>query len=135
MVIVRIENKIKFWDSVPPADIPSFYFSADIFILPTRYDIWGLVINEAMAASLPVISSKYAVASREILSDGNTGFIIDPEDTDAFAKQIKLLIVDKELRQVIGKNAYNFAKENLLISKSGEEVARAIYHVLTDSEN
>ena len=131
----RIENKIKFWDSVPPADIPSFYCSAEIFILPTRYDIWGLVINEAMAASLPVISSKYAVAATEIIDHGVNGYIVDPEDIQRFSDQIKTLILDRKLREQIGENAYNFAKDNLLISKSGEDVARAIYHVLTDSEN
>jgi len=54
-----------------------YYQAADIFILPTREDIWGLVINEAMANGLPIISTNKCLAATELVKEGKNGFLID----------------------------------------------------------
>jgi len=130
-----LDDKVAFISQVAPAEVPSYYFSSDFFVLPTRYDIWGLVINEAMAASLPVISSKYAVAANELIRDHMNGFVIDPDDTNEFAEKMKLLIEDKDLRNKMGQNAFMFAKQNLLISDSAKQVVKSINIALHESNN
>jgi len=130
-----LADKVAFLNQVAPAEVPSYYFSSDFFVLPTRYDIWGLVINEAMAASLPVISSKYAVAANELIRDHMNGFVIDPDDTNEFAEKMKLLIEDKDLRNKMGQNAFMFAKQNLLISDSAKQVVKSINIALHESNN
>ena len=50
----------------PKAEVFEYYKAADLFVLPTREDIWGLVINEAMAVGLPVVSTDMCVAATEL---------------------------------------------------------------------
>lgn len=68
-----------------------YYQAADLFVLPTREDIWGLVINEAMAYSLPVITTDRCVAGLDLVEDGVNGYIVPVEDADALAEKIRTL--------------------------------------------
>jgi UDP-glucose:(heptosyl)LPS alpha-1,3-glucosyltransferase len=64
------------------ADVAAFQAAADVFALPTRYEPWGLVIVEALAAGLPVVTSRLAGASIAV-QDGRTGVLLDdPADGD-----------------------------------------------------
>lgn len=69
-----------------------FYEGADLFVLPTREDIWGLVINEAMAYGLPVITTDRCVAGLELVEDGVNGYIVPVEDVDALAEKIQAVL-------------------------------------------
>lgn len=69
-----------------------YYRAADLFVLPTREDIWGLVINEAMAFGLPVITTDRCVAGLELVEDGVTGYIVPVGDVDALAEKINLTL-------------------------------------------
>ena len=64
------------------------YKAADLFVLPTREDIWGLVINEAMACGLPVITTDKCVAGLELVENGVNGYIVPVEDEKALAEKI-----------------------------------------------
>ena len=68
----------RFIGEVDYADLPAWYSQVDILVLPSLLDEWGLVVNEAMAAGLPVMGSIYAQAVTELVSDGVTGWIFDP---------------------------------------------------------
>jgi len=65
-----------------------YYRASDVFVLPTREDIWGLVINEAMAYGLPVITTDRCVAGLELVEDGVNGFIVPVEDHEVLSKRI-----------------------------------------------
>ena len=65
--------------SVPYADLPEWYSQADILAFPSLLDEWGLVVNEAMAAGLPVMGSIYAQAVTELVADGVNGWVFDPK--------------------------------------------------------
>lgn len=67
------------------------YKAADLFVLPTREDIWGLVINEAMAYGLPVITTDRCVAGMELVEDGVNGYIVPVGDVAALAEKIRLV--------------------------------------------
>lgn len=64
------------------------YRAADLFVLPTREDIWGLVINEAMACALPVITTDRCVAGLELVEEGVNGHIVPVEDADTLARKM-----------------------------------------------
>lgn len=66
-----------------------YYKAADLFVLPTREDIWGLVIGEAMAYGLPVITTDRCVAGLELLEEGISGHIIPVENVAAVSDSIK----------------------------------------------
>ena len=68
------------------------YRAADLFVLPTREDIWGLVINEALAYGLPTITTDRCVAGLELIENGINGAIVPVGDPDALAGKIKELL-------------------------------------------
>lgn len=68
------------------------YRAADLFVLPTREDIWGLVIQEAMAYALPVITTDRCVAGLEMVRDGVNGYIVPVEDAAALAEKMDALL-------------------------------------------
>ncbi|MEO9899937.1 glycosyltransferase family 4 protein [Nisaea sp.] len=61
-------------------DVPSLMADADLLAFPTLADEWGLVVNEAMAAGLPVLASTRAQATGEMITDGQDGWLFDPTD-------------------------------------------------------
>ena len=61
-------------------------------MLPTKSDVWGLVINEAMSFGLPVITTDQCVAGLELIRDGINGYIIPVEDNDALIEKTNLLL-------------------------------------------
>lgn len=69
--------------------LAKYYKAADLFVLPTREDIWGLVVNEAMAYGLPVITTDRCVAGLELVKNGVNGYIVPVEDPDALADAIR----------------------------------------------
>jgi glycosyltransferase involved in cell wall biosynthesis len=68
--------------------LAQYYMAADLFVLPTREDIWGLVINEAMAYGLPVITTQRCVAGLELIEDGVNGYVVPVEDADELAQKM-----------------------------------------------
>jgi len=72
--------------------LSQFYRAADVFVLPTREDIWGLVINEAMAYGLPVVTTDRCVAGLELVEDGVNGYIVPTDDVQALAEKIQCVL-------------------------------------------
>ena len=66
-----------------------YYKAADLFVLPTREDIWGLVINEAMAYGLPVITTDRCVAGLDLVEDGVNGYIVSVGNPSQLAEKME----------------------------------------------
>ncbi len=79
----------------------SYYQAADVFVLPTREDIWGLVVNEAMAYGLPVITTDRCVAGLELVEDGVNGYIVPVGDAAALGEKMKKIL--EEDLQAMGR--------------------------------
>lgn len=77
-------------------ELSAYYQAADVFVLPTREDIWGLVVNEAMAHGLPVITTNQCGAGLELVHDGTNGYLYDSEDADELHEKISVLFNDEE---------------------------------------
>ena len=82
------------------------YLRSSFFVLPSRFEGFGLVIIEAMSCGLPVISFDCEDGPRNIISDGVNGFLISPFDTEEFANKIIQLIQDEDLRHHMANNAH-----------------------------
>lgn len=104
-----ITERIRFLGYVEGEPLRELYHNADVFILPTREDCFGLVILEAMCASLPVISSKYADGAFDLVAEGENGYIVDPEDTHAFAEKIDQIFADENRLKEMGTRSYERA--------------------------
>ena len=79
------------------------YKAADLFVLPTREDIWGLVINEALAYGLPTITTDRCVAGLELIEDGVNGYVVPVGDADALAEKIQRVLASD--REAMGRAA------------------------------
>lgn len=74
------------------ADLAEYYKASDVFAMPTRGDVWGLVVNEAMAYGLPVVTTERCVAGLELIENGRNGYIVPVDDIDAFSERIHEII-------------------------------------------
>jgi glycosyltransferase involved in cell wall biosynthesis len=70
---------------VQPADLPDVFARAGCFVLPSRFEPWGVVVHEAAAAGLPVIASRACGASTRLVLDGFNGVVVTPGDVEALA--------------------------------------------------
>ncbi|MFC2061477.1 glycosyltransferase family 4 protein [Elusimicrobiota bacterium] len=92
------------------SDIEDYYAAADLFVFPTMYEPFGLVILEAMAAGLPVITSRSAGAA-ELIEDGEEGLLLDDDkDVKEVADKIRLVMDNSSLRHDLGMNAADKAR-------------------------
>ncbi len=83
-------------------DLPEYYVASDIFVLPSISEPWGIVINEAMAFGLPVISTDAAGATYDLVKDGINGFVVKAGDSNALYIALKKLCDDARLRERMG---------------------------------
>ncbi|MBR4461173.1 MAG: glycosyltransferase family 4 protein [Erysipelotrichaceae bacterium] len=86
------DPRIRFIDFVLPEDVLKYYQACDLFVLPSETDVWGLVLNEAMANGLPVIASDRVVAALSLIQDN--GFIFKVYDTKELQRDIDLCLQD-----------------------------------------
>ena len=87
------------------AALPEFFAAADAYAFPTLDDPFGIVVLEAAASGLPVVASPRAGATHELIRDGVSGFVRDPDDLDGFADALVRLAEDPALRQRLGDAA------------------------------
>ena len=91
-------------------ELISEYLRASCFVCPSLFEPWGLVVNEALSAGLPVIVSKDVGAYFDLIKDKETGFIA--EDMQDFGQMMLTLFNDAELLKRYSKNASDFMKNN-----------------------
>lgn len=89
---------------VQPKMLPEYFSKCKVFLFPTKVDAWGLVANEACAASMPVITTPYAGVKNELVIDNFNGYILKP-DIQNWANQIIRLLSDDDLYREFSKNA------------------------------
>ena len=98
-------TRVTFEGFVRQSDLLGCYGRADVFVFPSLSDPWGLVINEAMASGLPVITTSAPGGARELVKNGENGFIVLPGDADALAAAMSKLGGDPGLRQRMGRSS------------------------------
>ena len=98
-------NNVHFLPFMNKQELSDYYAAADLFVLPTRYDIWGLVINEAMAFGLPVLSTDRCMAAVEFAERYQAAEVIPSGNADLLQKRIRELLRDEEQRSKLGKQA------------------------------
>lgn len=81
--------QVKFLGKVHFDKLESVYSAADIFVFPTLSDTWGVVVNEALAAGLPVLGSRFSQAVNELISEGYNGWTFRPDRADEFDLMIR----------------------------------------------
>lgn len=91
-------------------ELPIYYGLADVFVLPTHSDVWGLVVNEAMACGLPIISTDVAGCAEDLLRDGWNGILCGVRDAFQLASAMERLAASQPLRVGMGQNSRNLIR-------------------------
>lgn len=99
-----LSDCVKWIGKVKYEELGAYFEYADIFVLPTLEDTWGMVVLEAMALGKAMLCSQFAGASELIVDDAN-GYVLDPNDADAFASVMKKFIDDPSLSNRMGEQS------------------------------
>lgn len=107
------KNKnIRFIPFIEKDELSNYYRMSDFFVFPTREDIWGLVVNEALSFGLPVISSNRAAAAVELVKDSLNGFLFESENVEKLEEKLNNYIkLPAEDKYSMACNALNTAHE------------------------
>ena len=100
----------------PTSDAGAFFAAADVFALPTQYEAWGLVIVEALASGLPVVTSRLAGASVAV-KEGETGFLLDnPDDVNDIATKLRTILSRSDWNaEQISRSVAHYSWDEVLI--------------------
>lgn len=103
----------------------ALFARSDVFVLPTEGDVHGIASIEAMAAGLPVVSTRVG-AIPEVVQDGETGVLIAPGDGAALAGALATLIADADLRRRMGERGRQRAAEHFDALANGRRLAQLL---------
>jgi glycosyltransferase involved in cell wall biosynthesis len=122
--------------SIPPGDgvhvyngvkphspeLLSLYANADVFVLPTRGDCLAVVLGEAMASSLPIVTTRVG-AHAEAVQEGESGFVIEKDDAGALRDRLSRLARDPDLVRRMGERSRRFGEERFDMDKNANRIA------------
>ena len=105
--------------NVPSEELPSLYRQASLFVLPSNEEGLGIVILEAMASGLPVVSTRCGGPATCVV-EGETGYLTPVGDAEALAQRMQTLLEDAALRQRLGVAGRKIAETRFSIQAAGE---------------
>jgi len=124
---LNLENKV-IWAGFEdqPAAIMN---SMDIMVHPALTEGSGRVVMEAMAAGIPVVAMRSG-GVKELIHDGETGFLLEPGNIDKMATKIKMLLECEDLRKKIGDNARKYANEHFSDQATMDAIVKVYQNII-----
>jgi len=121
---IGIADRVHFRGFVSPEEKYQLLANADIFVLPSLHEAFGIVYVEGMNAGLPVIAARPG-GHEDYLEDGKTGYLLDQRDDAGLAENLRILCENATLRLEMG--AYNAEKaKSLTMAHTAEKYERII---------
>ena len=106
-------------------DVPGLMAGLDIFLMPSLWEGFGLVLLEAMSKQLPIVASRVS-AIPEVVIHGETGLLAPPRDVEGFAEALRALLPDRSLRAYMGMNGEDRLEQHFSAVRMAEQT-RAVY--------
>ena len=106
-----LADAIRFVGPQPQDVLPSYYAAADVTVVPSYYESFGMVALEAMACGSPVIASRVGGLVTTV-RDGVTGFLVPDGDVGALAERVGALVDDPDLRWRVGREGVRWAAQH-----------------------
>lgn len=107
---LSMERMVVFLGKRGQDTLPYYYSAAELLVMPSHYESFGMVALEAMACATPVIASQVGGLAF-LIQDGVTGFHVPDGDPDALCEKLTCLIGDHELRRRMGEDAHQSARQ------------------------
>jgi glycosyltransferase involved in cell wall biosynthesis len=105
-----VRARINYAGFQPPAELPATFARADVFVLPSRHDGWGVVVNQALGAGLPVICSDAVGAGHDLIRHEANGLVVPAGDVAALTTALRRLARSADLRRTLGAAARTTAE-------------------------
>lgn len=113
-------DDVKIAEDPGDEEVCKYYAAADLFVLPSREEVWGLVVNQAMAGALPVIVSDKVGSGLDLVTNDENGYIIPVGDEKILAESIIKILNDSRLQKKFSlqsrKKIKNFIPEKTYIN-------------------
>ena len=123
--LLRKDNATPVYDDAKNA----LYQDTDVFVFPSLYDSFGIVLLEAMAFSLPVIATIQG-GIPDVVEDGETGYLVPKRDVQALADKMELLANDEVLRNKMGANGRHRFESNYTSDRFEINIVQALQSCL-----
>lgn len=105
-------SRVRFAGFLNQSELPRAYAVADLFVLPSMlHETWGLVVNEALNFGLPVVVTDKVGSAADLVRDGENGFVVPWEDTNALTDALQTLVADAGLRERFGARGRKIVAE------------------------
>lgn len=105
-----------------------YYAIADVFVLPTMEDVWGLVVNEAMCCGLPIITSSSAGCSIDLVENDQNGYIVNPNNVDDIYQALLGVFEDPTKAELMGRRSLEKIQKDFSVEKTVDGFLSAIGH-------
>ena len=122
---LNVDDRVTFHGVVSHERLGQFYSNADIFILPSMYEGYGIVLGEAMHAGLPIVTTRVGPI-HEIVREGENALIVPAADSNALAVAIRALATDTGIRRRFGERSRDFAQQLPTWKQTCEKIGVAI---------
>jgi glycosyltransferase involved in cell wall biosynthesis len=120
---------VSFTGFLNQSEMPRAYAAADLLVLPSHSESWGLVVNEAMASGLPAIVSSAVGCAPDLVAEDQTGWVFPAEDSAALASRLVLAARAREQLGAMGAEAQRRVKERYSVERAVEGTLAALASV------
>lgn len=124
----QLGENVGFLGHVELETLPQYYAAADLFVLPSSEEVWGLVLNEAIGAGLPIITTERVGAAPDIVDDGKNGLVIPANDAQWLADASSYILDDDARAKRMGARSLEIA-ETFRVSHTVHGILAALEHV------
>ncbi|HMD90085.1 MAG TPA: glycosyltransferase [Anaerolineaceae bacterium] len=107
---LNLNDMVLFLGKRDQASLPYYYSAADVLIMPSHYESFGMVALEAMACGTPVVASRVGGLAF-LVADGKTGFVFPDNDFINLSEKLTLLLTNPGLRDRLGQQAADYARQ------------------------
>ena len=105
-----IAQRVRFQGALPQEVLPYYYSAADVAVVPSYYESFGLVALEAMACGTPVIASRVG-GLQSVVHDGQTGYLVPWRCPESYSQRLEMLLASEPLRRAMGRTAHAVASQ------------------------
>ena len=121
-------RNVTFTGSMGWQEIVDYYAAADVFVLPSNAETWGLVVNEAMMCRLPVLVSHNCGCSADLVFEGENGYTFNPNSVDDLANKILMMVNQRSQLTRMGEKSYDIIQD-FTPMKAAKQFLECIYSV------
>jgi glycosyltransferase involved in cell wall biosynthesis len=125
-----LSHCVRFHGNLDREGVARVLAKADAFLFPSGYDIWGLVVVEAMAAGVPCFASPLAGATTDLVTHERTGFVEDFRNAAGTAARLHDFLSDRERASRMGRRARELVEKEFSLEKSARGFIRAVDEAL-----